>query len=212
VAVDLPGCGGTAAPATWERATITELALDVAELIRAEELDVPVIVGHSLGAGIGLQLALNEPDLLSGLVLFAPVSTRGIDFAPAGAVESLAKPTLDDQLRLLAAAFHRPPEPATMSSLESVIRRASPIHIESAARSMHSFDVEASLASITTRTLLLAGDRDRHVPIRNHIATWTHLKRAGLHVEHNVGHVPFVEATATSVALVNHFLDRECRD
>ena len=77
---------------------------------------------------------------------------------------------------------------------------------------MHSFDVEASLASITTRTLLLAGDRDRHVPIRNHIATWTHLKRAGLHVEHNVGHVPFVEATATSVALVNHFLDRERRD
>jgi len=129
VAVDLPGCGGTAAPATWERATITELALDVAELIRAEDLDAPVIVGHSLGAGIGLQLALNEPDLLSGLVLFAPVSTRGIDFAPAGAVESLAKPTLDDQLRLLAAAFHRPPEPATMSSLESVIRRASPIHI-----------------------------------------------------------------------------------
>lgn len=41
---------------------------------------VPELVGHSLGGGIGIRVALDHPDLLGGLVLIAPISTRGFDF------------------------------------------------------------------------------------------------------------------------------------
>jgi pimeloyl-ACP methyl ester carboxylesterase len=211
LAVDLPGCGDSQPPATWERSTIQELALDLVELVRATSISDPVLVGHSLGAAIALQVALDQPDIPSGLVLFAPASTRGIDFAPREVTEALARPTPEEQRKLLRAAFERTPDDATMARLEATILAASPNHIEGAARSMRDFDIEARLADITLPCLLIAGDRDRHVPLRNHIATWAGIRGAGLHIEHGVGHVPFVEATDSSARLLDGFIDGERR-
>jgi len=210
-AVDLPGCGDSAPPDRWERSTIGELALDLAEIVRTESMREPVLVGHSLGGAIALQVALDEPDLASGLVLFAPASTSGMDFVTDEAAEALAHPSRDEQLALLRAAFHRPPDPELLASLEAVVLRADPRHIEGAARSMRAFVVQDQLRAVTTPVVLIAGDRDRHVPLRHHLATWSRLERAGLHVEHGVGHVPFVEATASTTALVDQFIDHERR-
>jgi sigma-B regulation protein RsbQ len=209
--LDLPGCGQSEAPTTWQRSTIDELALDVAQIVRDLEMREPVLVGHSLGGAIALQVAIDEPELLSGLVLFAPASTTGLDFVPAEAADALAHPAPDDQRRLLRAAFHRPPDDERLAALEAVVLRAHPLHIEGAARSMRDFVVEPRLAEITAPAVVVAGDRDRHVPLRHHLATWTHLRRAGLHVEHDVGHVPFAEAASASAAVVDHFIDHERR-
>jgi sigma-B regulation protein RsbQ len=209
--VDLPGCGRSEAPARWERSTIQELALDLVALLQALSIADPVIVGHSLGAAIALQVALDEPDLPAGLVLFAPASTRGIDFAPREVTDALAHPTVDEQRTLLRAAFHRMPDAATMARLEETILTASPVHIEGAARSMRDFDVEGRLAEITVPCLVIAGDRDRHVPLRNHLATWAGIRRAGLHIEHGVGHVPLYVATVSSAALHDNFVDHVAR-
>ncbi|MCU1502539.1 MAG: alpha/beta hydrolase fold protein [Ilumatobacteraceae bacterium] len=210
-AVDLPGCGDSAAPPTWQRSTIGELALDLGELLRARTIERPLLVGHSLGAAIALQLALDQPDTPTGLVLFAPASTRGLDFVDGPTAELLAHPSRDDQRALLRAAFRRLPDAATIAALEATVLRADPRHIEGAARSMRTFVIEDRLAEIAAPTLLIAGDRDRHVPIRNHIATWAALPRAGLHVLHDVGHVPFVEAQEVSTTLVEQFIDHERR-
>ncbi len=209
--LDLPGCGASEPPPTWQRSTIAELALDVAALFSALTIADPVVIGHSLGAAIALQLALDEPGLASGLVLFAPASTRGLDFVDDATAERLAHPTTDDQRTLLRAAFCRAPDADVLAALEATVLRADPRHIEGAARSMRTFAIEGRLTAISAPVLLVAGDRDQHVPIRNHLATWSHLRRAGLHVLHDVGHVPFVEDAATSLALVEHFLDHERR-
>jgi sigma-B regulation protein RsbQ len=210
-AVDLPGCGQSQAPDTWERSTIEQLALDIAELIRLESLHDPVLVGHSMGAAIALQVALDEPDVPSGLVLFSPASTRGFDFMSSEAIEALGHQSPDDRLALLRAAFYAAPDPELLAALEQVVLRAHPLHVEGAARSMGDFSIEGRLGEITAPTLIIAGDRDRHVPLRNHFATWSHLHRAGLHVGHNVGHVPFVEDPATSAELVERFIVHERR-
>ena len=136
------------------------------------------------------------------------MSTRGLDFVDDTTAERLAHPTPEEQRALLGAAFHRPPDEATMAALLATIAEAHPNHIEGAARSMRTFDIEARLHEIGCPVLLVAGDRDRHVPLRNHLATWAGLRRAGLHVEHDVGHVPFIEATATSARLVRGLLDQ----
>jgi len=209
--VDLPGCGRSPAPAAWERSTIDELGRDLAQLLGELAILHPVIIGHSLGGAIAIELALAEPDLPAGLVLFGPASTTGLDFVSAADFEVLIHPTPEQRRALIRAAFHRRPTDEELDALEAIVAAAHPHHVEGAARSMRSFTVQQRLGEITAPTLVVVGDRDRHVPLRNHLATWQQLRRAGLHVIHDVGHVPFVEDPVASIAVTRHFLDHERR-
>lgn len=70
--VDRPGFGGSKAHA--EDCTFPGNARQVAGLIRALGLSRPIVVGHSHGGGVALRLAVDEPTLVSGLVLIAPAA------------------------------------------------------------------------------------------------------------------------------------------
>jgi sigma-B regulation protein RsbQ len=209
IAPDLPGCGQSPPPERWEDSTIEVLAADLAGGLADLGIERPVLVGHSLGAAIALQLALDQPALPAGLVLFAPASTRGLDFVPADRVEQLAQPTPEQQRALLRLAFERSPGPSELAVMEEAIDAVDPRHIEGAARSMQRFVVADRLGSVRAPSLLIAGDRDRHVPLVNHVATWQALPDAGLHVFSGVGHVPSWEEPACSVALVERFCRRQ---
>jgi pimeloyl-ACP methyl ester carboxylesterase len=209
LAPDLPGCGTSDRPARWERCTIAAYAGDVTELIEVRGLTRPVLVGHSLGAAIGIRIALDRPGLLGGLVLVAPSSTRGLDFLSAQQIEVLAHPTSDDELVALArAAFRRPPAPEVLEQVMAIVRSASPQHIEGAVYSSRDFRVEEELRGLTCQTLLIAGDRDKHVPLRNHLATAMAVPRCGLQVFTDVGHVPFVEVPDEFDRVLARFLNQ----
>lgn len=205
---DLVGCGESAPPEKWTRCTLEEYAADLLALCDALELAAPVVVGHSLGGGTALRAALDRPDRFAGLVLVAPVSTTGLDFLPEGAFEGLAHPTPAQQRTLLRAAFRRPPSDAYLEALYAVIARATPEHIEGAARAMRDFRCQGELAALTTPpALLVCGDRDRHVPLRNHLATQQAIPRCGLQVYADVGHVPFAEVPDAFARDVLRFVD-----
>jgi sigma-B regulation protein RsbQ len=193
VALDLPGCGTSGRPKTLKRCTIEHYARDVAKVIEALGLDRPVLVGHSLGGGTSLRLALDRPELARALVLVAPISTTGLDFLTPEQVDALADPSADDVLALARAAFFRPPSDEDFAVVMEAVRAASREHIEGAARSMAAFVVADELPTLAVPALLVAGDRDRHVPLRNHLATWAGIRRCGLQIFHQVGHVPFAE-------------------
>lgn len=55
-------------PARPERAHMDQLLLDAAFAVEQLRLDRPVVVGHSWGAGLGLELVARNPDLASGFV------------------------------------------------------------------------------------------------------------------------------------------------
>lgn len=70
--VELPGT--SLGPALRrEHARFAQLAEHVAVVLREMAIPRAVIVGHSLGGGIALHLALARRDLVEGLVLIAPV-------------------------------------------------------------------------------------------------------------------------------------------
>lgn len=154
-----------------------------------------------------LEAALTEPRRFDAIVLAAPASTSGLDFLPDdSAFEALAHPTPDQQRELAAAAFRHPPDDAELDDLMTVIASATPEHIEGAARSMRDFTRQADLAQLSVRSLLVCGDRDWHVPLRNHLATHQRIPRCGLQVYFDVGHVPFVEVPDRFAADVGRFL------
>lgn len=71
--VDLPG--SAIRPALMVRdARFATLAGYVAEVCETLGVDRAVLLGHSLGGGISLHLALERPDIVDGLVLLAPAA------------------------------------------------------------------------------------------------------------------------------------------
>lgn len=72
-AYDRPGMGRTSDRRAAHR-TLAAQAQTAAAIIVAENLSRPVLVGHSYGGAVALRVALDRPDLISGLVLLAPVT------------------------------------------------------------------------------------------------------------------------------------------
>jgi len=73
ILMDRPGSGySRRAPGATGR--LTEQASIVAEFIRKLGLERPLLVGHSLGGAIALGVALDHPEVISGLALIAPLT------------------------------------------------------------------------------------------------------------------------------------------
>ncbi len=81
VAVDRPGSGYSTRPADAD-ASLRAQGRALAKVIRALNLDRPLIVGHSMGGAIALAIALDSPECVSGLALIAPL-TQVVKTAPA---------------------------------------------------------------------------------------------------------------------------------
>ncbi|GAA5188284.1 alpha/beta hydrolase [Rugosimonospora acidiphila] len=96
VAPDLRGYGATdPAPVDATRG-LRDFADDVAALLDAPGLwaagSSPVVVGHSIGGGVAMQLAIDHPDRVAGLLLEAPVSPYGF----GGTRDERGTPTTPD--------------------------------------------------------------------------------------------------------------------
>ncbi len=92
LAYDIRGRGDSDKPQSGY--SIPIYANDLAALIDALGLERPVIVGHSLGALIGLYFAAHYPDKLSKLVLIdagAPLPWKGYDDQPAWLKASISR-------------------------------------------------------------------------------------------------------------------------
>jgi pimeloyl-ACP methyl ester carboxylesterase len=71
VAFDRPGHGGSTRP-PGDGSLMTQARL-VAEGIQRLELKNPILVGHSAGGALALTVALNFPEVVSGVVALAPL-------------------------------------------------------------------------------------------------------------------------------------------
>jgi pimeloyl-ACP methyl ester carboxylesterase len=102
VAPDRPGWGANERSAVGLAANASALAGD----IETSRLPPPItVVGHSLGGGIALELAMREPELVGALVLVGSVGTRE---ALNRIDRLLAVPALGDPLvRAAAGALQR---------------------------------------------------------------------------------------------------------
>jgi pimeloyl-ACP methyl ester carboxylesterase len=147
---------------------------------RLEELDRPVLVGHSLGGLVCARIASRRPDAVAGLVLVAPA---GLPLG-RGAVRMTGP--------LLSAV--RRGGPRLLPALADGVLRAGPLGLASGARQALAADVGARLGRITAPVLLLWGERDPLV--RPDLATrWLEALPDGrLVLLRGAGHVPMIEA------------------
>jgi pimeloyl-ACP methyl ester carboxylesterase len=74
IAIDLPGYG--AAPEPARVLTMERTADLVAAFVRSRELDRCVVIGHSMGTQIAVEIAARHPDVVERVVLIAPTVNR----------------------------------------------------------------------------------------------------------------------------------------
>lgn len=82
IAVDRPGAGYSVMTKDAV-ATLHGQAAIFGRFLRAVDAEGALIVGHSLGGALALTLAVDEPDLIGGLALVAPLSQPIEEMTPA---------------------------------------------------------------------------------------------------------------------------------
>lgn len=212
---------------TW---TLERMAQDVVMLARAVELDRYVVLGHSYGAFVGLQSAIDYPgQALATIVSCGLPSMRYLERVD----ETLRSFEPVELRQQVMDSWAREAEARTAADFEAIIGDQWPFHFADpldpriegyAERSSGVYapdvlrhfsgedaggiEVEDRLAEIETPVLVLAGRHDRTCPAEAAEAMAAAIPRAELVVFERSGHMPFVEETEAYLAAVGMFLDR----
>jgi pyruvate dehydrogenase E2 component (dihydrolipoamide acetyltransferase) len=213
-ALDLPGHGASDKPSPNNADySIASLASAVGEAIETLELAPAVIVGHSLGGAVALQLALERPKLVRALAL---VNSAGLgnEISDELLERINAEPSRDGARQLLELYF---------ADRRFILERG--IDDMYAARTAPGADaaVKATAAAAFSRegqkevfvdrlgalempVLFAWGELDRVIPADHGVAAAEALPASWLEIVEGVGHVPQVEAAPAFVALLTRWL------
>jgi len=153
IAPDLPGFGS--APGPGRRLTVEEMAEALLPRLDTEVRPLGgrvVIVGHSLGAEVAVEVARRRPQLVRGVVLVGPV------------VDTAASSVFGQGRRLLLDMMGEPPLTGAMVVRDYV--RSGPLSYAAGVTSMLRYSTAERIAAVTAPILLLRGQHDPVAPAR----------------------------------------------
>jgi pimeloyl-ACP methyl ester carboxylesterase len=219
---DLPGHGASAAlPASPNLTAYAERVRIVAEV---EEMRPAPVAGHSMGAVVGLRLAVTHPDAVSGLVLAGAAgiasSTRSAEVAlgilgvirPSRIVAPLRR-SIAERRVLRHAVFGRigvgDARSLTAEGIEGLLGSVK-LHTDvgSAGRALVRDDPRLDLERVSCPSLVLWGARDAQVPVGDAFEYARRL-RAPLRTIADCGHLLIAERPEACAEAILDFLDRE---
>ena len=190
IAVDLPGHGRSPA---CEQISIADYAMHVVSLHQALGLPPALIVGHSMGGAIALQIALTAPHIVAGLGLVSTAARLRV--APAlltGLAGDLAA-RREAITTLVNWLFSPTASPDLISDALAEYTALDPELLLADLRACDGFDLRSRLAEIRCPALVITGTDDRLTPPKLGAEL-----AAGLGVPHqlltDVGHMPMLEA------------------
>jgi pyruvate dehydrogenase E2 component (dihydrolipoamide acetyltransferase) len=214
VAVDLPGHGASDKPAPdTGRYTVPHLAMAIGTVLEALDLAPAIIVGHSLGGAVALQLAIERPKLVRGLVL---VNSAGLGNEISNELLDRidAEPSREEARRLLELYFEDRKYILERGVDDMFASRTAPgadAAVKAIAANAFGRDGQRQLylerlPQIESPILIVWGELDRVIPSSHAVAGASAAPTAWLEILESVGHVPQVEAAPSFVAVVSRWL------
>jgi pyruvate dehydrogenase E2 component (dihydrolipoamide acetyltransferase) len=213
-ALDLLGHGRSAKPPPAQADySVRGLARGVANALDELELGPAVIIGHSLGGAVALQLALEHPGTVRQIVLVA-----GAGLGPEINTELLerieSEPSREEARALLELFFHdrRAVVPGGIEELyqtrllpgASEALRA--VAAASLGREGQRVDFRPRLGELSIPVALVWGAHDRVIPAHHAAPAAAALGGAPVAIIENAGHVPHLEAADEFVRAVERLL------
>ncbi len=200
VVVDLPGHGGSDGPGL---VSVSAYAESCATLLTEIGACPAVIVGHSMGGGVALALALAHPDLARALVLVdsgarlrvAPAVLEGLDTDYEAAVGVFAA---------FACGPHLPV--SATQSCENALRRTGKSTLAGDLAACNEFDVRADLGKIRVPTLVICGEDDALTPLKYARYLADAIEGATLLTVPTAGHMVMLESPAAVAQAIGTFV------
>lgn len=172
-----------------------------------------VVIGHSLGGRIALELVRLAPERVLGLVL-ADCGTHAraageaekrlelIEYAHRQGMQALAERWLPPMVH---KAFHG--SHPVMKSLQEMVLRATPQQHERQMKALLDRpDAESVLRKITCPVLVLVGRRDEWSPVGQHESIHRAICGSEMVVIEDAGHFAPVEQPVAVAEAINHWL------
>ena len=224
IALDLPGFGRS--PMPLEQITISLYARVLEQVMAVLEIDAAAVVGNSMGGFVSTELAIAFPQRVERLMLAAPAGISSVAnrdalakalwlrrikpllalggaWAAANADVVTSRPWL--RSRALAGVAWRPGELPAQLVAEQVRGAGKPGFIDALDANLN-YDFRDRLPEIVCPTLVVWGDKDRVIPVRD-AAVYTELiPNARKVIFPETGHVPMLERPVRFNALLKEFL------
>jgi proline-specific peptidase len=216
-------------PRTW---TLERHAQDVIMLARALRLSSYGVLGHSYGAFVALQNAVDFPNMATQTIVSCGVASSADWFGTID--EHIARFEPEPVRRRVIDAWAREETAATPDDVRSILRDQRPFHFadpfdgriseyeEHTTKAVYApevfrhfamqteggIEVEDRLSGVSHPVLVMAGRHDRTCVVDASIAMSERLPNSELVVFERSAHMPFVEEPRAYVSAIRDFIAR----
>ena len=190
-ALDLPGHGESDGPG---RSTVAAYAGWLIAFLDAAGLGQAILVGHSMGGAIALQVALQHPDRVAGLGLVG----TGARLRVAPALLEMLQQDFQCALPLMSEWAYGPDaSPEMVRQGRQQLAATPPEVLYDDFLACDAFQVMDRLQEITAPTLVLCGTQDRMTPVKYSTYLADNIRGARLHLVEGAGHMVMLENPET---------------
>jgi pimeloyl-ACP methyl ester carboxylesterase len=163
-----------------------------------------VLIGHSMGGAIVLELALNPPAGLQGIVLVG----SGAKLAVTHAIFQMLKENPEAFFESIGQYAFSTAAPASLRErFVRVTRTCSPPVIYNDFKACDHFDVRSRLPEIRLPALVLCGEEDQLTPVRYSTYLHEHIASSRLVLIPHAGHMVMAEQPDALNRAIQAFLD-----
>jgi pimeloyl-ACP methyl ester carboxylesterase len=204
IAPDMPNFGGSEAIGT---ADIDLYADHVLGFMDSLALELPVVVGHSLGGAVAISLAARNPARVGKLLLLDSCPVNGLvtpeEHYPAVELFKTNRALLKQGLQAVTPTLK---DEALLDALVDEAQRMAPHAFAGNARALARFDYTGKTNAYAGPVLVAVGSLDVLVTRQMAEATARAFPRGRLEVMEGVGHSVIVEDPERFRALLAHFV------
>ena len=201
IAVDLPGSGESGGHGEHE---VSEYARWIKKVIEKLGLYRPVLVGHSLGAAIALESAIQYGTIVSGIVAIGGGATMPVNPLVLDGLRTDPSMIINSIPVFAVSKKHRERlKDVLIGNFERVNKEVAYGNFLACSR----FDISERLGGITPPTLLICGEDDKMMPPKYSRYLEEHIPGARMVLIKDAGHFVMMEEPAACNGALREFVD-----
>ncbi len=203
-ALDLPGHGKSNGIG---RQSINEYAQIVLDFMDATNLPAAIIIGHSMGSAIALQLALDAPDRVLALVILGGGSRLRV--APSILENAANEATFHLTIKTITEwSFGSDASPRLKELAAQRMGETRPTVLHGDFTACNEFDASERLTEIKKPTLILCGKEDKMTPPKYSKSLHEQIPNSELIIIEDAGHMVMLEKPRKVAEAIERFVEK----